>query len=144
MRAACALMIVLIGRASMWAQREPCLARTDSPDCGIRITLNPPPKEPDENVIWVPNEVTIDVPLRLHATKVQLNTGAAGTGIDQFKLLAETKHYKKVDGVARFLVEIKSCPQADSSFVFDILSERLPYPVTVNSKPFECKQRINP
>jgi hypothetical protein len=144
MRAVYALIIVVGCAASMWAQREPCLVGTDSRDCGIKITLNPPPKEPDENAISVPNEVTIDVPLRLHATKVQLNTGAAGTGIDQFKLFSETAHYKKVDGTARFRVQIKSCPQADSSFVFEILSERLPYPVTVNPKPFECKQRTNP
>ncbi len=128
----------------MWGQNEPCLVGTDNPDCGIKITLNPPPKAPDENVMWVPNEVTIDAPLRLHATKVQLNTGAAGTAVDQFKLFAETAHYKKVDGVARFQVQIKSCPKADSGFVFEILSARLPYPLTVNAKPFECKQRTNP
>lgn len=144
MRAACVLMLLVTAAASMWAQREPCLAGTDSPDCGIRITLNPPPTEPDGNIIWVPNEVTIDVPLRLHATKVQLNTGASGTEIGQFKLFAETAHYKKVDGLARFQVKIKSCPQADSGFMFDILSARLPYPMAVNSKPFECKQHLNP
>lgn len=144
MRAVCVLMLLVAGAISVWGQNEPCLVGTDSPDCGIKITLNPPSQAPDENAIWVPNEVTIDAPLRLHATKVQATTGTAGTAVDQFKLFAEAAHYKKVEGVARFKVQIKSCPQADSSFVFQILTARLPYPLTVNPKPFECKQHANP
>lgn len=144
MRAVWALMVVVASAASMWAQREPCLLGADSPDCGIKITMDPASKAPDDNAISVPNEVTIDVPLRLHATKVQLNAGATEEGSDQFKLLAETAHYKKVNGVARFRVQIKSCPQADSSFVFYVLSPRLPYAIMANTKPFECKQPTNP
>ncbi len=56
----------------------PCLAQTKDPckggtvldadSCGIRITMNPPLKYPDEDVLWVPNEIMIDIPLRLHPT----------------------------------------------------------------------------
>jgi hypothetical protein len=141
MRFVCGLMLWLVAAANLWAQREPCLAATDIPDCGIKIIVNPPLKPPDENVIWAPSEVTIDVPLRLHPSKVRLNSAPTGSDVAEFKLFAETARYKKVDSFARYQMEIKNCPEGDNGFVFNILSPRLPYPIVVNSKPFECKQR---
>lgn len=145
MRLLCWLMLLVTTSAIAWAQNEPCLAGTDSPDCGIKITLNPPMNTPDENIIWVPNEITIDAPLRLHATKVQLDIAPVGAqSTEQFKLLSETKHFKKVEGSERFHLELKSCPELNAGLVFYVASPRLPYAIVVNSKPFECKQRVSP
>ncbi len=145
MRFVCGLVLLLVGALNLWAQNEPCLAGTDSPDCGIKITLNPPINTPDENIIWVPNEITIDAPLRLHATKVQLDVAPVGTqSPEQFKLLSETKHFKKVEGSERFHLDLKSCPELNAGLVFYVVSPRLPYAIVVNPKPFECKQRVSP
>jgi hypothetical protein len=141
MRLFCGLMLLLVCMPNAWAQREPCLAGTDSPDCGIRITMSPPLKSPDDNTFWVPNEITIDVPLRLHPTKVQLMSGPTGTEVaDAFKLFAETARYKKVGNSARFQLEIKNCPGVDNALEFLIASPKLPSPIVVNYQPLECQQ----
>ena len=122
------------------AQNEPCLAGTDTPECGIKITTNPP-LSPAGNILSLPNEITVDVPMRIHAARVTLLSGPAGaTGADAFKPLAEVKNYKKVDGSARFQIEVKDCPGTDNAFQFIIYSQRFPYPLTVNLQPFQCKQ----
>lgn len=141
MRIACGLVLFLAATTTLWGQMEPCLAGADSPDCGIKVVVAPPPEPPDENVIWAPSEVTIDVPLRMHPTKIQLNAGPAGTEAATFKSVAATTHYKKVGNVARFQVQIKSCPEGDNLLVFNIVSPRLPYPLAANPKLFECKQK---
>ncbi len=134
--------LLLLAAASLWAQNEPCLAGTDSPDCGIKITLDPPLKMPEENTLWVPNQIVIEVPLRLHANKVQLKTGPAGaTTADQFKLLAETAHFKKAGNIVRFQMELKNCAGSDNAFLFNIVSPKFPYPLVVNYQPVQCKQR---
>jgi hypothetical protein len=133
------LMLLLATATIACAQREPCLAGTDSPDCGIKITMNPP-LSTGENVFWAPNEITVDVPMRLRATRVVLQSGPAGTAAaDAFKSFAETKHYEKAGAIARFKIAVKSCPGADNAFNLDIYSPRFPYPFTVNIQPFECK-----
>jgi hypothetical protein len=138
------LMLLLVCTANAWAQREPCLAGIDSPDCGIKITMSPPLKYPDDNMFWVPNQITIDVPMRLHPTKVQLKSGPTGTEVaDAFKLFAETAHYKKVGNVARFQLEIKNCPGVDNALEFLIVSAKLPFPIVVNYQPLECRQHDN-
>jgi hypothetical protein len=141
MRLVGSFIFLSIAVTMSWAQMEPCLAGTDRPDCGIRIVVNPAPDSPVGNVISVPSEVTIDVPLRLHSTKIQIKAGPAGTDVASFKPLAMNAHYKKVGKDARFLMEIKSCPDGDSLLVFNILSPRLPYPIAANSTLFECKQQ---
>jgi len=106
--------------------------------------MNPPLKLPDEKIFWVPNQITIDVPLRLHPTKVQLKSGPTGTEIaDQLKLFAETAKYKKAGGSVRFQLEIKDCPGVADAFTFFIVAPRLPYPIVVNYQGFECKQRAS-
>lgn len=141
MRFLCSLFLLLTTAATLWAQREPCLAGVDTPECGIKITLNPPTTAPNESVLAVPNEITVDVPMRLHANKVQLKSGPAGSDdADAFKLIAETTHFKKTEGVARFRFEMKSCPASGNALQVDIISPKLPYPITVNRQPLECKQ----
>ncbi len=142
MRICCGLVLALAAACSMWAQREPCLTGTDTPGCGITITMNPPLKLPEENTFWVPNAITIDVPLRLRPTKVQLNSGPAGTqAAANFKLFAQARHYTKRGGLARFQIDVKDCPGADNAFEVYIFSAHLPYPIATNYQPFECKQR---
>jgi hypothetical protein len=134
------LMLWLVTATGARAQSEPCLAGTDSPDCGIKVTMNPP-FGTSENVFWVPNEITIDVPMRIRATRVVLRSGPSGTGVsDAFKTLAETKRYEKAGGVARFKISTKTCTGVENAFDVNIYSPRFPYPLTVNVQPFECKQ----
>ena len=140
MRFYCCLMLLLATATIARAQREPCLTGADGPDCGIKITMNPPLSTTD-NILSVPNEITIDVPMRIKAAKVALLSGPAGAGSsDQFKPVAEVKNYKKVEGIARFKMQVKDCPSTDNAFEFAIYSPRFPYPLTVNQQAFQCKQ----
>jgi len=131
--------IVLATATMAWAQNEPCLAGTQDPGCGITVTTNPP-LTTEENVFWVPNQITVEVPARLHATRVVVLSGPTGTGVaDQFKPFVETKHYQKDGANMRFKVEVKSCPGSDNAFNVGIYSPRFPYPLSVLIQPFECK-----
>ena len=74
-----------------------------SPGCGIKITMNPPLSG---NILSAPNEITVDVPMRIRAVKVALLSGPGASGAtDQFKPVAEVKNFKKVEGNARFKVQ---------------------------------------
>lgn len=141
MRYFCGLLLLLTSATALWAQREPCLAGTDSPDCGIKIAFNPPANFPEEKTLQVPNEVTIEVPIRFHATKVQLKTGAAGaTTADQFKVFVETARFKKAGNVVRFQMQLKDCPGTDDAFLFDIVAPKYPYPTVVKYEPVQCRK----
>ena len=138
MRIAC-LTLLLAAVTTASAQNEPCLAGVDSPGCGIAVTMNPPLSASDQ-VLSVPNEITIDVPSRLRAARVVLLSGPTGTGVaDAFKPFAEVKNYKKVGGNERFKIQVKDCPGSDNAFEVNIYSQRLPYPLVVNVQPFQCK-----
>lgn len=139
MRFYCCLMALLATATIARAQMEPCLTGADSPDCGIKITMNPPVSTTD-NILSVPNEVTIDVPMRIKAAKVALLGAPAGSGsADQFKPVQEVKNYKKSEGNARFKMQVKDCPGGDNMFEFAIYSPRFPYPLVVNQQPYQCK-----
>ncbi len=126
-------LMILASAVPAWTQNEPCLAGIQDPACGIRVTMDPPVKAADGNTLWVPNEITVDVPGRLHASKVQLNSAPPGSqAADDFKLLAETAHYKRTGGVERFKLQLKSCPGADSAFQVVIVAARVPYPIAVD------------
>ena len=142
MRFFCGLILFLSVATGLWAQSEPCLAGTDSPDCGIKISMDPPLQAPDNSTLLVPNKITIEVPLRLHPSKVQLKTGPAGsTTADQFKVFAESARFKKAGNIVRFEMEVKDCPGPDTAFVFNIVEPKLPYPMVVKYEPLQCKQR---
>jgi hypothetical protein len=135
-------MLLSIAAVASWAQMEPCLTGIETQGCGIKVMMNPPLNLSDEKVFWVPNEITVEVPMRLHPTKVQLKSGPAGTETaESFKALVESAHYKKVSGSARFQMEVKNCPGADNALELYIITPKLPYPIAVNYQPFECKQR---
>jgi len=140
MRVLCVVMLLLGTSSLIWAQNEPCLASADSPGCGIKITMNPPLKT-EEKILFVPNEITVEVPLRLHAMKVQLSSKAGeAEAAEQFKPLLETTHYKKADGVERFQLQLQNCPAADSTFQVVISSLKFPYPFPADLGTLACKQ----
>ena len=140
MRVFCLVMLLLATAGLIWAQNEPCLAGVDSPECGIKITMDPPLKS-EEKTLFVPNEITVEVPLRLHAMKVQLSSKAGrAEAAEQFKPLLETTHYKKADGVERFQLQLQSCPAADSAFQVVIRSPKFPYPFPADLGSLACKQ----
>jgi len=137
MRICCCLVLLLTATTVACAQMEPCLAGVDSAGCGIKVTMNPPL---NDNAFSAPNEVTIDVPMRMRATKVALLSAPGGSAAaDQFKPVEESKNFKKVEGNARFKIQVKECPGVDNVFEFAIYSPRLPYPLVVNQQPYQCK-----
>jgi hypothetical protein len=138
MRIYCCLMLLLAAATIAHAQMEPCLTGADSPGCGIKITMNPPLSG---NLLSAPNEITVDVPMRIRAAKVALLSGPSGSGTgDQFKPVVEAKNFKKVDGNARFKMQVKDCSGTADAFEIAIYSPRFPYPLVVNQQPFQCKQ----
>jgi hypothetical protein len=86
--------------------------------------MNPPLSG---NILSAPNEITVDVPMRIRAAKVALLSGPRGT-TDQFKPVAEVKNFKKVEGNARFKMQVKDCPGTEDEFELAIYSPRFPYP----------------
>jgi hypothetical protein len=132
------LLLLLGASASLWAQMEPCLAGVDTPQCGIKIALNPPSNSPEGNALSVPNEITVDVPVRIKAAKVQLNAGPKGAQASDFKPVTEAAKFKKVGNVERFHLKLDSCPAGDNTFQFKIVSPKFPYPITIE-REYECK-----
>ena len=137
MRLLCCCML-LAGATIACAQMEPCLAGVQDPGCGIKITMNPPLHAGD-NVLSVPNEITIEVPQRIKPIRVAVLSGPTGGAAEQFKPFAEIKHSSKDGGNLRFKLEMKSCPGNDSALNFNIYSPKFPYPISVPVQPFVCK-----
>jgi hypothetical protein len=106
--------------------------------------MNPPLKYPDEDVLWAPNEITIDIPLHLHPTRVVLQSEPTGTGIgeeeDQSRPVAETNRFKKIGSYARFQAEAKKCPYGNT-IQFYIFTKAFKDPISVDIAPFDCNQR---
>ena len=138
MRLLWVLLLSLGASVSLWAQMEPCLAGADTPQCGIKITLNPLSNPPDANTLSVPNEITVDVPVRIKAATVQLNVGPKGAQPSDFKLATEAAKFKKAGNVERFHLKVASCPAGDDTFQFKIVSPKFPYPITIE-REYACK-----
>ena len=133
-----AWLSLLVGSVSLLAQMEPCLAGTDNPECGIKISFNPSSNPPDGNILTVPNEITVDVPVRIRATKVQLSSGPNGGQASELKLLTEAANFKKNGNVERFHLKVESCPGADNRYQFKIISPKFPYPIALD-REYTCK-----
>src|SRR5690348_4015408 len=125
MRVLCCL-ILFASAAVAWAQNEPCLADVHDPACGIKVTLDPPPK-PDENVFWAPNTITVDVPARLKAAKVSLTSGSAGSQLSD--KIVEAPKSKKTKSDTRFTLAVPSCSGIGSALQVNIYSPKFPYPM---------------
>lgn len=133
------LLLLLMGACvTLSAQMEPCLAGTDTPQCGIKISLTPPSSAPDDHLLRAPNDITVDVPVRIKATKVQLSSGPKGAQASDFKLVTEAVKFKKAGNVERFQLKVEGCPAADNAFQFKIISPKFPYPLTIE-REYECK-----
>src|SRR5215471_13588860 len=101
-----AIVAIIIASATLaLAQNEPCLTGAENPDCGIKAPFNPPLS--DEKIFQVPNEIVVEVPARLKATKVTVTSGAAGSqNLQQF---AESTKPKKAGHNTIFTIAIPSC-----------------------------------
>ena len=123
------------------AQRNPSeskLCKEDPPTCGIIVTFKPPIGD----ALLVPNEVTVDVPLELHATKVIVQSYPRGTGVADIpnEGLAEMHRFQKVGKYARFRGEINKCTDQGSVEV-DVLCKGFEhYPIRAYSLAVECTQ----
>jgi hypothetical protein len=108
--------------------------------CGILVTFNPPIKD----VLLVPNEVTVDVPLELgKVSKVIVSSYPLGTEVADIPSEGFAVIYRsqKVGNYARFSGEIKQCTDQGSLSV-DVLFkgfERYPMSAGVGGA-IECSQ----
>ena len=90
----------------------------------------------------VPNEVTVDVPLELRATKVIVQSYPRGTGVADIPTegLAGMHHFRKVGKYARFRGEINKCTDQGSVEV-DVLCKGFEhYPIRAYMLAVECTQ----
>jgi hypothetical protein len=118
------------------AQNEPCLTGTDDPACGIKVTFNP--ALGDDKVLQAPNQIVVEVPVRLKATKVTLTSGAAGS--QNLQQLAEVTKPKKAGHDTDFKLAVPSCTGIGSALQVNIYSPKFPYPMAVSFQPITCKQ----
>lgn len=109
--------------------------------CGILVTFNPP----IDDGLLVPNEVTVDVPLELQASKVIVSSYPRGTGVaeccsDKSEALAAMYRFQKVGKYARFRGEIRKCPEEEDLMVYVFLRKFERYPITPYGMAVECRQ----
>jgi len=117
-------------------ESKPCKEHVDG--WGILVTFNPP----IEDALFVPNEVTVDVPLELHATKVVVSSYPLGTGVGDIPSegFVEMYRFQKVGKYARFRGEIKKCTDQGSVTV-DVYSKGFEhYPISAYMMAVECRQ----
>jgi len=117
-------------------ESKPC--NEDPATCGIIVTFKPPIGD----ALLVPNEVTVDVPLELHATKVIVQSYPRGTGVADIpnEGLAEMHRFQKIGKYARFRGEINKCTDQGSVEV-DVLCKGFEhYPIRAYSLAVECTQ----
>lgn len=115
---------------------KPC--KENPGTCGIIVTFKPPIGD----ALLVPNEVTVDVPLGLNATRVIVQSYPRGTGVgDPYEGLAVMYPFRKVGKYARFRGEIKKCTDQGSVEV-DVLCKGFEhYPIRAYGMAVECRQR---
>ena len=130
------LSILLTATAQQNKPREK-LCKEDA-TCGIIVTFKPPIGD----ALLVPNEVTVDVPLELHATKVIVQSYPRGTGVADipYEGLAAMYRFQKVGKYARFRGEINKCTDQGSVEV-DVLCKGFQhYPIRAYMMAVECRQ----
>lgn len=117
----------------------PC-GNDDPKQYRVRITMNPPLQLQDDNVFRVPNQITISVPIGLHASRVELWSGLTGTGTTKtFKRVALVRGPQRVGRYDRFQIGVDKCPGSDNAFQLGIYATELNHPLSVNIQPFSCK-----
>ena len=115
---------------------KPCKEHVDG--CGIIATFNPP----IDDTLFVPNEVTVDVPLELHATKVIVSSYPLGTGVGDVPSegFVEMYRFQKIGKYVRFRGEIKKCTDQGSVEVLVYCKGFEHYPIRAYGMAVECKQ----
>lgn len=106
--------------------------------CGIIVAFNPP----IQDALFVPNEVTVDVPLELHATRVAVSSYPPGTGVadEPSEGFVAMSHFQKVGKYARFRGEIKKCNDQGSVAVYVFCKGFERYPITPYGMAIDCRQ----
>lgn len=138
----------------LWTITAACSAQTtDVCPCGnddptqyaVKITMEPPLKLPADNVFRVPNQITVYVPIGLHARRIELWSGLTGTETTKtFKRLAQTKESQRTGRYDRFQMSIDRCPGSDNAFQLGIYASELDHPLSVSIQPFICKAPAAP
>lgn len=110
----------------------------EDPACGIIVSFNPPIDE----ALLVPNEVTVDVPLELRATKATVSSYPLGTGVGNTssKGFVAMYHFQKVGKYARFRGKIRKCTDQGSVRVDVFCKGFEHYPITPYGMAVECRQ----
>jgi hypothetical protein len=139
------LLIVLLSMAhsATAQQNDPWkskLCKEHMGGCGILVTFNPPLKD----VLLVPNQVTVDVPLELgKVSKVVVSSYPLGTGMGDVPSEGFAVMYRshKVGNYARFSGEIKKCTD-QGSLTVDVFFEGFErYPISAGvGGAVECEQ----
>jgi hypothetical protein len=104
--------IPLMATAQQKTPWESKLCKEDPDTCGIIVTFKPPIVD----ALLLPNEVTVDVPLDLHATEVIVQSYPLGTGVADIPSegLAAMHGFHKVGKYARFRGKINKCTDQGS------------------------------
>lgn len=132
------LSIPLTATAQQNKPWESKLCKENPTTCGIIVIFKPPIGD----ALLVPNEVTVDVPLELHATKVIVQSYPRGTGVADIPSegLAAMYRFQKVGKYARFRGEINKCTDQGSVEV-DVLCKGFEhYPIRAYMMAVECRQ----
>jgi hypothetical protein len=110
----------------------------EDPTCGIIVTFKPPIGD----ALLLPNEVTVDVPLELHATEVIVQSYPLGTGVGDIPSegLAAMHRFHKVGKYARFRGEINKCTDQQSVEVDVLCKGSEQYPIKAYGMAVECKE----
>src|SRR5579864_9383294 len=130
------LSIPLTATAQQNKPWESKLCKEDPGTCGIIVTFKPPIGD----ALLVPNEVTVDVPLELHATRVIVHSYPLGTGVADIPSegLATMNRFQRVGKYARFRGEINKCTDQGSVEV-DVLCKGFEhYPIRAYMMAVEC------
>jgi hypothetical protein len=132
------LSIAVSATAQQENPRESKLCKEDPGTCGIIVTFKPPIGD----VLLVPNDVTVDVPLELHPTAVIVQSYPLGTGVADIppEGFAAMHGFQKVGKYARFRGGIKKCTEQTSVEVLVVCKGFEHYPITAYGGAIECMQ----
>jgi hypothetical protein len=141
--AAVLMLLLSMGFTATAQQNDPWkskLCKEHIGSCGILVTFNPPIKD----VLLVPNEVTVEVPLELgRVSQVVVSSYPLGTGMGDVPSEGFVAMYRfqKVGKYARFRGEIKKCTD-QGSLTVDVFFEGFErYPMSAGvGGAVECEQ----
>jgi hypothetical protein len=114
------------------------LCKEDPTTCGVIVTFKPPIGD----ALLLPNEVTVDVPLELHATQVIVQSYPLGTGVADIPSegLTAMHRFHKVGKYARFRGEISRCTDQGSIEVDVVCKDSEHYPIRAYGMAVECRE----